>query len=189
VLEFAGGDGHRYLFPKFSVIQQQPGQQILASFLIIRRGSRPANDDQANPALDYWEPVTIRISGKPVDLFKAAVAPEEDVRRYMDGVKRSMTRAEFVMLAMRLPKDEGAKNSAKDNDSAINDSARDKDGIQDKDNIKEERTDGLQPLRPPPVIWTTKTTTQPPAPKRPLTDDDRLQAKYQKFIASVSGDS
>ncbi|KAK3347543.1 hypothetical protein B0H65DRAFT_587503 [Neurospora tetraspora] len=128
VFEFAGGNGDRYLFPKFSVLdyqtipstsasgtqgqqqqQQQQQQQVVASFLIIRRGSK-AEYPMADPELDYYQPITIRLftaapSGKHLlDNLARVVAPEEEVKRYMDDIMDNMQRSEYVLLAMRLPR-------------------------------------------------------------------------------------
>lgn len=110
VFEFAGGNGDRYLFPKFSIVEQTQGAsgpQVLASFLIVRKGS--TSEYGADPTLDYYQPVTIRISAaqpRHLEYFSRIVAPEEEVKRYMDNIMDSMTRAEYVLLAMRLPKPE-----------------------------------------------------------------------------------
>lgn len=110
VFEFAGGNGDRYLFPKFSIVEQTQGAsgpQVLASFLIVRKGS--TSEYGADPKLDYYQPVTIRISAaqpRHLEYFPRIVAPEEEVKRYMENIMDSMTRAEYVLLAMRLPKPE-----------------------------------------------------------------------------------
>ena len=59
-----------------------------------------------DPALDYYQPVTVRFSSsdpKVLSVLRQAVAPQEEVRRYMDDVMDKMSRAEYVYLAMRLP--------------------------------------------------------------------------------------
>ena len=64
-----------------------------------------------DPTLDYYQPVTVRFSSddpKALSVLRQAVAPQEEVRRYMDDVMDKMTRAEYVYLAMRLPKSEEA---------------------------------------------------------------------------------
>jgi hypothetical protein len=106
VFDFGGGD--RYLFPKFSILEFLPtssGQQVLASFLIVRKGS--TSEYGSDPELDFYQPVTIRLStatGRSLDNLRRVVAPLEEVRRYMDDVMDNMTRAEYVLLAMRLPR-------------------------------------------------------------------------------------
>ncbi|KAF2230313.1 hypothetical protein EV356DRAFT_536467 [Viridothelium virens] len=60
-----------------------------------------------DPALDYYQPVTVRFSAddsKVLSVLRQAVAPPDEVRRYMNDIMDKMTRAEYVYLAMRLPK-------------------------------------------------------------------------------------
>ncbi|GJC84333.1 hypothetical protein ColLi_07171 [Colletotrichum liriopes] len=102
------GNGDRYLFPKYSILEYLPGgQQVIASFLIVRKGSQLEYGGDAK--LDYYQPVTIRIyahSGRHLEYLQRVVAPPDEVRRYMDDVMDNMTRAEYVLLAMRLPRGE-----------------------------------------------------------------------------------
>lgn len=108
VFEFSGGNGDRYLFPKFSIVEQVQtpyGPQVIASFLIVRKGS--ISEYGGDPKLDYYQPVTVRISAtqpKYLEYFSRVVAPEDEVKRYMENIMDSMTRAEYVLLAMRLPR-------------------------------------------------------------------------------------
>ncbi|KKA27410.1 hypothetical protein TD95_000471 [Thielaviopsis punctulata] len=110
VFEFAGTTGDRYLFPKFSILNPIEGkaggpQQVIASFLIVRKGS--TSEYGGDPELDYYQPVTIKMtaqSGRHLENLARVVAPEAEVRRYMDDVMDHMTRAEYVLLAMRLPR-------------------------------------------------------------------------------------
>lgn len=110
VFEFAGGNGNRYLFPKFSIVEQvstPSGPQVIASFLIVRKGS--ASEYGCDPNLDYYQPITVRISStqpKYLEYFSRVVMPQDEVRRYMENIMDNMTRAEYVLLAMRLPKPE-----------------------------------------------------------------------------------
>ncbi|OLN92750.1 hypothetical protein CCHL11_06755 [Colletotrichum chlorophyti] len=107
-LDFAGGNGDRYLFPKYSILEYLPGgQQVIASFLIVRKGSQLEYGGDAK--LDYYQPVTIRLhahSGRHLEYLQRVVANPDEVRRYMDDVMDNMTRAEYVLLAMRLPRGE-----------------------------------------------------------------------------------
>ncbi|KAG7130738.1 hypothetical protein HYQ45_010492 [Verticillium longisporum] len=123
-LEFAGGNGDRYLFPKFSILEYLPGgQQVIASFLIVRKGSQLEYGGDAK--LDYYQPVTIRLftqTGRQLDHLHRVVAPPEEVKRYMVDVMDNMTRAEYVLLAMRLPrgdppvdKDQGGREATSTN--------------------------------------------------------------------------
>ncbi|KAF6822865.1 hypothetical protein CPLU01_11759 [Colletotrichum plurivorum] len=107
-LDFTGGNGDRYLFPKYSILEYLPGgQQVIASFLIVRKGSQLEYGGDAK--LDYYQPVTVRLyaqSARHLEYLQRVVAPADEVRRYMDDVMDNMTRAEYVILAMRLPRGE-----------------------------------------------------------------------------------
>ncbi|ETS74848.1 hypothetical protein PFICI_13332 [Pestalotiopsis fici W106-1] len=173
VLEFSGGTGDRYLFPKYSILEYQQGAtEVLASFLIVRKGSR--SEYGGDPALDYYQPMTIRIAspnGKNLDQIARVVAPQDEVKRYMDDVMDNMTRAEYVLLAMRLPRPEKEDEAAGRSETPKMD--------------KPQQT--LQAPQPHQgVLWTTKAAptklvSQPPTPKV-LGEDEQ----YQNFIASVS---
>ncbi|QSZ31061.1 hypothetical protein DSL72_000622 [Monilinia vaccinii-corymbosi] len=171
VFEFNGGNGDRYLFPKYSILDYLPGGQVIASFLIVRKGSS-SDSPSYDPRLDYYQPVTIRLythQGKQLDSLQKVVAPPDEVRRYMDDIMDNMTRAEYVLLAMRLPKDsesekEGTPTSSSDQaESNANDNA----------NLPLWQTTNAPP--PPPVA-------RLPPSKRLLTEEE----KYQSFIESVS---
>ncbi|KAJ5041747.1 uncharacterized protein L3040_005316 [Drepanopeziza brunnea f. sp. 'multigermtubi'] len=105
--EFSGGNGDRYAFPRFSILESRAGGEVIASFLIVRRGSS-SDSPTYDPALDYYQPITIRLfaqQGRQLDALQKIVAPPEEVRRYMDEIMDKATRAEYVLLAMRLPKE------------------------------------------------------------------------------------
>ncbi|KAL1907268.1 hypothetical protein Sste5344_006900 [Sporothrix stenoceras] len=113
VFEIAGGTGDRYSFPKFSIVEYIPMPQgppeAVASFLIVRKGS--TSEYGGDPDLDYYQPITVRLQVSPLsnsqkllDYLAKVVAPVDEVTRYMDNIMHSMTRAEFVLLAMRLPR-------------------------------------------------------------------------------------
>jgi hypothetical protein len=107
VFEFTGGSGDRFLFPKFSILEYLPGGQVIASFLIVRKGSS-SDSPTYDPELDYYQPITIRLyahQGRQLDALQKVVAPQDEVRRYMDEIMDKTTRAEYVLLAMRLPRD------------------------------------------------------------------------------------
>lgn len=119
VFEFTGGNGDRYLFPKFSILESIPGNQLVASFLIVRKGSS-SDSTSYNPDLDYYQPITIRIQSsqaRQLESLQKVVAPQEEVQRYMNDVMDNATRAEYVLLAMRLPKDiEPTPNAEKEDE-------------------------------------------------------------------------
>ncbi|KAI1653124.1 hypothetical protein F4813DRAFT_375895 [Daldinia decipiens] len=167
VLEFSGGNGDRYLFPKYSIIEYVNPTQAVASFLIVRKGSKL--EYGGDPALDYYQPVTIRIyaqSPKHLESLARVVAPQDEVRRYMDDIMDNMTRAEYVLLAMRLPK-------------------------ADKEEQVEEGTSTpkVDPANQPQqskVLWSSKVSSTATPPQKPITKPLGEDEQYQSFIATVS---
>ncbi|TGO56954.1 hypothetical protein BCON_0071g00080 [Botryotinia convoluta] len=168
VFEFNGGNGDRYLFPKYSILDYLPGGQVIASFLIVRKGSS-SDSTSYDPELDYYQPVTIRLythQGKQLDSLQKVVASPDEVRRYMEDIMDNTTRAEYVLLAMRLPKDtEPEKEGTPTNSS---------------DQPESDANNSNLPL------WQTTNGPPPPSvaklPRKILTEEE----KYQSFIKSVS---
>lgn len=220
VFEFSGGNGDRYLFPKFSVLEYVPvasGQQVIASFLIVRKGST-SEYPVADPALDYYQPVTIRLytpMGRHLDHLARVVAPQDEVRRYMNDIMDKMTRAEYILLAMRLPRPEAAKELAEATSAAA--AALEEGDAADREREKGNRWNkqpGLRwinhtanannntnitsaaapPVVPPTALWTTKPLKpeiRELPPKSKMYSQEALDAmnadgQYQSFISSVS---
>lgn len=108
VFQFSAGTGDRFLFPKHSILEYLPGgQQVIASFLLIRKGS-DCESGRYNPDQDYYQPVTMRLAAhqpKTLEPLNRVVASQHEVRRHMDDIMDKMTRADNVYLAMRLPRD------------------------------------------------------------------------------------
>lgn len=168
VLEFSGGTGDRYLFPKYSILEYQAGgTQVLASFLIVRKGSK--SEYGGDRALDYYQPITIRLyshSPKQLENLSRVVAPADEVRRYMDDVMDNMTRAEYILLAMRLPRG-------------------DQDEQRDESEIP--KVDQAQQQRPQPgVLWTTSSKSQARLTSQPVGKVLGEDEQYQNFITGVS---
>ncbi|KAH7273353.1 hypothetical protein B0J15DRAFT_98221 [Fusarium solani] len=182
---FDFGSGDRYLFPKFSILEYPPtpsGQQVVASFLIVRKGS--TSEYGGDPKLDYYQPVTIRIftqSGRHLENLARVVAPQDEVRRYMDDVMDNMTRAEYVLLAMRLPR----ADRDGEKDGTISDEPRTNGSTPEPDPAREPKA-----VSRPGVLWTSKGKSETPpgeGPSKPLRDaEQEAQAKYQRLINSVS---
>ena len=165
MFEFNGGSGDRFLFPKFSILEYLPQGQVIASFLIVRKGSS-SDSPKYDPELDYYQPITIRLyahQGRQLDALQKIVAPPDEVRRYMDDIMDNMTRAEYVLLAMQLPRDSPESSQpAKEEDTEMKD-----------------QVDNSQ------VLWTT-TNPPPPPVVRPVEKMPTEEEKYQSFIATVS---
>jgi uncharacterized coiled-coil protein SlyX len=164
VFEFNGGSGDRFLFPKYSILDYLPGNIVIASFLIVRKGSS-ADSKKYDSKLDYYQPITIRLyahQGKQLETLAKVVAPQDEVRRYMDDIMDNATRAEYVLLAMQLPRD---------SDRVV---------VHDED----EKMQNGQPDDG--VLWTTSAnpppTTKQKATKKPLTE----QEQYQNLITNFT---
>ena len=108
VFEFAAGNGDRFLFPKYSILEYvYGGTQVIVSFLLVRKGSDCAYSTY-DPALDYYQPVTMRMIAhhtRILEPLSRVVASKGEVHSYMNEIMDNMTRAEYVHLAMRLPRD------------------------------------------------------------------------------------
>ena len=102
-----GGSGDRFSFPRFSILEYLPGgTQVVASFLVIRKGSAAASKGYKGTT-NYYQPVTMRLSSshpRVLEPLARVVAPPDEVRRYMNNIFDKMTSAENVFLATRLPR-------------------------------------------------------------------------------------
>lgn len=155
------------MFPKYSILEYSGPSQVIASFLIVRKGSQ--SEYGGDPALDYYQPVTIRVhshSGKQLELLARVVAPEEEVRRYMDDIMDNMTRAEYVLLAMQLPRD-------------------DVDGVEDG-HTDTPKVDLPNRLSQSGVLWNTKPTSAPAPSQKSVPKAISEDEQYKNFIATVS---
>ncbi|PSS15329.1 hypothetical protein M430DRAFT_104042 [Amorphotheca resinae ATCC 22711] len=167
VFEFTGGSGDRFLFPKFSILEYLPQGQVIASFLIVRKGSS-SDSPSYDPQLDYYQPITIRLIAhqpRQLDALQKVVAPPDEVRRYMDDIMDNMTRAEYVLLAMRLPREVEQVSAAKEKEKEV-----------EKD--KTIRMDNQ-------ILWTTTNPT-PPVQMQPARKLLTEEEKYQTFISTIS---
>jgi hypothetical protein len=165
VFEFNGGSGDRFLFPKFSILEYLPQGQVIASFLIVRKGSS-SDSPKYDPELDYYQPITIRLyahQGRQLDALQKVVAPPDEVRRYMDDIMDNMTRAEYVLLAMQLPKDSPDSNQQ----------------VKEEDAEMKDQVDNNQ------VLWATTNPTPLPVVK-PVEKIPTEEEQYQSFISTVS---
>ncbi|CCU74542.1 unnamed protein product [Blumeria hordei] len=169
VFEFAGGNGDRYSFPKYSILEQISGtNQVIVSFLIIRKGSN-ADSHNYNPSLDYYQPMTIRIhahQSRQLEALQKAVESPEEVRRWMDKVMDECQRAEYVLLAMRLPRE--VESSAP---------IEGKNGTEKLDQINMQ------------VKWvttaSTSTLTKSRVAKKMITEEERLQNCISSIAAAT----
>lgn len=184
---FDFGTGDRYLFPKFSILEYlstPPGQQVVASFLIVRKGS--ISEYGGDPKLDYYQPVSIRlqtVTGRHLEHLARVVAPQDEVERYMDDVMDNMTRAEYVLLAMRLPR--ASKDDEKEGTSSD----------EPKTNGSTPKPDETAPRQKatprPSVLWNTKGKSETPplsgqSFRPPRDPEQEKESRYQRLINSVA---
>ncbi|KYK57584.1 hypothetical protein DCS_04595 [Drechmeria coniospora] len=181
---FDFGTGDRYLFPKYSVLEflpTQTGQQVVASFLIVRKGS--TSDYGGDPALDYYQPVTIRLqsnSGRHLENLARVVAPQDEVRWYMDDIMDNMTRAEYVLLAMRLPRSE--QGGGDQPPSAGEESKNDTPTPKPESESERSQSGKLG------VLWSTTSIRKAPQPTdmmKFLDPEQESQSQYERLIQAV----
>lgn len=186
VFEFAGGNGDRYLFPKFSIVEQvqaTTGPHVIASFLIVRKGS--ASEYGCDPTLDYYQPITVRITSsqpKYLEYFPRVVVPQDEARRYMEDIMDNMTRAEYVLLAMRLPKPE---KEPKDDGQGPEKANK---ALESHNATPEADVSGSETYRKG-LTWKKDKTMRLLAKPAALQNGGKTvdeQESYQSFIASVS---
>ncbi|KAL8727506.1 MAG: hypothetical protein Q9181_005692 [Wetmoreana brouardii] len=103
-----GPHGDRFLFPRFSILEFLPGgTQVIASFLVIRKGSEAASAGEYNRTTTYYQPVTIRLSApfaRMLEPLARVVASPDEVKKYMNGVFDKMSPAKSAFLVTRLPR-------------------------------------------------------------------------------------
>ncbi|KAL8932959.1 MAG: hypothetical protein Q9216_006593 [Gyalolechia sp. 2 TL-2023] len=101
-------NGDRFIFPRNSILEYLPGgMQVVVSFLVIRKGNAAAATGEYDKTTTYYEPVTMRLlasNPKYLESLTRAVAPPEEVRKYMTGVFDKMSPAKAAFLMTRLPK-------------------------------------------------------------------------------------
>ncbi|KAL8826160.1 MAG: hypothetical protein Q9170_007512 [Blastenia crenularia] len=104
-------NGDRFKFPRYSILEFLPGgTQVIASFLVIRKGSSAAMSGEYNKTSSYYQPVTIRLSApnpRYLEPLARVVAPPEEVRNYMNGIFDKMSPAKTAFLVTRLPRRKG----------------------------------------------------------------------------------
>jgi hypothetical protein len=118
------GTGDRYLIPKYSSLEYLPGNtQALLSFLLTKKGDTAASGNY-KPNVDYYEPITVRLSAstpRALQCLSKAVAPAEEVRKYMSDIMGRMTRAEDVYVVTQLPRSHENRTQATDEMDQVSD--------------------------------------------------------------------
>jgi transcription initiation factor TFIID subunit TAF12 len=100
----------------------------------------------------------------------------------MDDVMDNMTRAEYVLLAMRLPRDvSGDQAEETGPDTAKSDSHVQKQQTQEQQQQKQQQ----QQQKTQGVLWTTK-ASKPKVSQAPPSKVLGEEEQYQNFIATIS---
>jgi len=105
-IEFAAGNGDRYLFPRHSILEYQPGtRRVKATFAIVRKGNASQGEGY-DPKKEYYQPVTISIASdntKVIETIFKGVSTLVDAQNHIEEVKARYTPADLVHLALQLP--------------------------------------------------------------------------------------
>lgn len=105
-IEFAAGNGDRYLFPRHSIMEYQPGnRRAKATFVVVHKGNAAQGEGYSSEK-EYYQPVTVGITSEiprvMETLFKG-VGSLAEARNHIDEIKAKHTSAESVHLAIQLP--------------------------------------------------------------------------------------
>ncbi|KKY19082.1 hypothetical protein UCDDS831_g05714 [Diplodia seriata] len=122
-------NGDRLLFPRETILEALPGNQVLASFLKVHKVDQatlsqlPKTQTYYSPGKEYYQPITVRFRAtSPADSHSTGVLqclfrwvrPQDEVRKFMEEVMDRAEPAEDVELAARLPREgfvqEGTSN-------------------------------------------------------------------------------
>jgi hypothetical protein len=106
----AGATEDRFLFPQYSILEPLSAQHVLASFIVVRKGSESADPVglHLDPEKEYWQPVTMMVEvayGREPLLKDVSkwVKPADEVREEMKKIMQRCTRAPETFLPLRLP--------------------------------------------------------------------------------------
>ncbi|QDS68571.1 hypothetical protein FKW77_000446 [Venturia effusa] len=106
LIQFGENANDRYSIPKTSILEFLPGGSLLCSFVVVKTGTDAVDKYGIDPKVEYWQPVTMRISAEAhvLDMIGRVVSTAEESRAYMSGVMERCKKAEELKLAFRLPK-------------------------------------------------------------------------------------
>lgn len=170
-LEFAHAPGERCRFPAHSILEYMANGQILASFLVVRRGSAADSPLAYDANLEYYQPVTARIyihQGRLGEVLARTVKSRDVVRHWMDAVMDRATRADVSALALRLPRPDTARKHSLDHQRLA------------RGNIDDDDDDGG-------VLWRTHVSdTLPLTGRRARRVCEDAEERYQAFVRSIA---
>ncbi|GME61922.1 hypothetical protein GTA08_BOTSDO04635 [Neofusicoccum parvum] len=107
-------NGDRLLFPRETILEALPGNQVLASFLKVQKVDHLTTSNLAKTQTyyktlkEYYQPITVRFRADNPNTLQCLfrwVKPQEEVRKWMDEIMDRCEPAEDVELAARLPRE------------------------------------------------------------------------------------
>ena len=126
LLEFSSNQVDRFLFPRNSILEYLPGfKSCVCSFLVVRKikipprenstssraathtGKKGAKKEDVVEETEFYQPVTVKFTASDANtlgILAKVVAPQEEVRKYMEDVMGRAQRTQERFLALRLPK-------------------------------------------------------------------------------------
>lgn len=124
IMEFSSNSNDRFLFPRYSILEFLRGMtSCLVSFLVVRKINKATGEigtfshgtptpvakkgKKEEPEKEVYQPITVKFSAaesKMLTMLAQVVAPQEEVRKYMEDVMARAERAKEGVLVMRLPR-------------------------------------------------------------------------------------
>ncbi|EKG16959.1 hypothetical protein MPH_05784 [Macrophomina phaseolina MS6] len=107
-------NGDRLLFPRETILEALPGNQVLASFLKVQKvdhltlAQLPKTQTYYKILKEYYQPITVRFRADNASVLQCLfrwVKPQEEVRKHMEEIMDRAEPAEDVELAARLPRE------------------------------------------------------------------------------------
>lgn len=107
-------NGDRLLFPRETILEALPGNQVLASFLKVQKvdhltlAQLPKTQTYYKILKEYYQPITVRFRADNSSVLQCLfrwVKPQEEVRKHMEEIMDKAEPAEDVELAARLPRE------------------------------------------------------------------------------------
>ncbi|MCJ1312750.1 hypothetical protein MMC25_006426 [Agyrium rufum] len=108
VFEFVGGNGDRYLFPKYSIVESPHNLVMIASFIVIEREIlSEGSGKEPNFVLEEYRPISVRLTATDARILEKVgkvIAPREEAIKHMNEIMDRTSRAQIQYLPMRLPR-------------------------------------------------------------------------------------
>lgn len=106
-IEFAAGSGDRYLLPRHTLLDYLKPGIVLASFLVVRKGSL-GEEGRLDPKKEYYQPVTLRIESSQLKVLQTlarGVVTYPEALKYLQETMNKYPRAEEIRPSLQVPDD------------------------------------------------------------------------------------